>query len=89
MPEQLPDHTEHVDLLVIGWGKGGKTLAGVAGRRGLRVAMVEQSDDMIGGSCINVACVPTKALVHAADERRDSDDIDAYFASAVARRTAT
>ncbi|WP_354002885.1 hypothetical protein [Microbacterium elymi] len=31
----MPDHTEHVDLLVIGWGKGGKTLAGVAGRRGL------------------------------------------------------
>ncbi|WP_354002884.1 FAD-dependent oxidoreductase [Microbacterium elymi] len=52
----------------------------------MRVAMVEQSDDMIGGSCINVACVPTKALVHAADERRDADDIDAYFASAVARR---
>lgn len=80
------DHIEHVDLLVIGWGKGGKTLAGVAARKGLRVAVVEQSDDMIGGSCINVACVPTKILVHAADERRDTDDADAYFASAVDRR---
>lgn len=83
---QSADHTEHVDLLVIGWGKGGKTLAGVAARKSLRVAVVEQSDAMIGGSCINVACVPTKILVHAADQRRDSDDIDEYFASAVDRR---
>lgn len=80
------EHTEHVDLLVIGWGKGGKTLAGAAARKGLRVAVVEQSDAMIGGSCINVACVPTKALVHSAEQRRDSDELDAYFASAVARR---
>lgn len=90
MPEQItdrsPQHSEHVDLLVIGWGKGGKTLAGVAGRKGLRVALVEQSDQMVGGSCINIACVPTKVLVHAADERRDSDDLDTYFASAITRR---
>lgn len=67
------DHTEHVDLLVIGWGKGGKTLAGAAARRGQRVALVEQSAEMIGGTCINVACVPTKILVHEADQRRDDD----------------
>ena len=41
------DHTEHVDLLVIGWGKGGKTLAGTAARRGQRVAVLEQSAEMI------------------------------------------
>lgn len=79
-------HHEHVDLLVIGWGKGGKTLAGQAGRAGKRVAVVEQSDLMVGGSCINIACVPTKALIHDAAARRPADDPGAWFTAAVARR---
>lgn len=77
---------EHVDLLVIGWGKGGKTLAGAMGRAGQRVAMVEQDPGMAGGSCINVACVPTKALIHDADARRAEDDPQQWFEAAVARR---
>ena len=59
--------TMHVDLLVIGFGKGGKTLAASLGRLGRRVAMVEQSAAMYGGTCINIGCVPTKALVHHAE----------------------
>lgn len=55
---------EDVDLLVIGGGKAGKTLAMDRAKAGQRVAMVERG--MIGGSCINVACIPTKALVAAA-----------------------
>ena len=80
------DHKEHVDLLVIGWGKGGKTLAGTMARAGKRVAVVERSDAMIGGSCINIACIPTKILVHDAENKRDSDDVAEYFATAVKRR---
>lgn len=57
----------HFDLLVIGFGKGGKTLAASLGRLGRRVAMVEQSAAMYGGTCINIGCVPTKALVHRAE----------------------
>ena len=56
-----------VDLAVIGFGKGGKTLAAALGRRGQRVAMIEQSDQMYGGTCINIGCVPTKALVYDAE----------------------
>jgi pyruvate/2-oxoglutarate dehydrogenase complex dihydrolipoamide dehydrogenase (E3) component len=55
---------QDVDLLVIGGGKAGKTLAMDRAKAGQRVAMVERG--MIGGSCINVACIPTKALVAAA-----------------------
>ncbi|WUH88948.1 FAD-dependent oxidoreductase [Streptomyces sp. NBC_00433] len=55
---------EDVDLLVFGGGKGGKTLAMDTARAGRNVAMVERG--MIGGSCINVACIPTKALVSSA-----------------------
>lgn len=75
-----------VDVLVIGWGKGGKTLAGALGRQGRTVALVEQSEAMYGGSCINIACVPTKDLVHSASERRPGDDPRVWFADAVAGR---
>lgn len=70
---------------IIGWGKGGKTLAGQVGRAGRRAAVVEQSDLMVGGSCINIACVPTKALIHDAESRR-GDDPQSWFDAAVARR---
>lgn len=76
------------EVLIIGWGKAGKTLAGALGRGGRSVTLVEQSADMIGGTCINIGCVPTKALVHQADERRVDDDPTAYFRGAVASRDA-
>lgn len=53
------------DAAVIGFGKGGKTLAAALAAAGQQVALVEQSAKMYGGTCINVACIPTKALVHA------------------------
>ncbi len=48
--------------LVIGFGKGGKTLAGAMAAAGESVILVEQSDMMFGGTCINVACIPTKSM---------------------------
>lgn len=55
-----------VDAAVIGFGKGGKTLAGALAAAGKTVALVEKSQKMYGGTCINVACIPTKSLVHSA-----------------------
>lgn len=52
------------DLLVVGGGKAGKSLAMDLAAAGQRVAMVERG--MIGGTCINVACIPTKTLVNSA-----------------------
>ena len=77
-----------VEVLVIGWGKGGKTLAGALGRAGRTVAVIERSRKMYGGGCINIACVPTKDLVHSAESRRDGDDPQAWFEQAVAGRDA-
>ncbi|WP_127126171.1 NAD(P)/FAD-dependent oxidoreductase [Georgenia sp. SYP-B2076] len=72
---------EDVDLLVIGGGKAGKSLAMDRAKAGWTVAMVER--DKVGGTCINVACIPTKALVASArtllDARRAAEmgiDID-------------
>ncbi|MEV6534329.1 FAD-dependent oxidoreductase [Streptomyces sp. NPDC051639] len=66
----MTGNVEGFDLLVVGGGKAGKTLAMDAARNGKSVAMVER--DMIGGSCINVACIPTKALVSSARTLRSS-----------------
>jgi pyruvate/2-oxoglutarate dehydrogenase complex dihydrolipoamide dehydrogenase (E3) component len=73
------------DDVVIGFGKGGKTLAGALGRAGRRVAVVEQSEGMYGGTCINIGCVPTKALIHAAHLGHGGDD-PAHYAESVARK---
>jgi len=55
------------DALIIGFGKGGKTLAAYMAKEGWQVAVVEQSPLMYGGTCINIACIPTKSLVHSAE----------------------
>ena len=54
------------DAIIIGFGKGGKTLAVFLGKQGKKVALVEKSDKMYGGTCINIGCIPTKKLVHKA-----------------------
>lgn len=52
------------DAIIIGFGKGGKTLAGYLGKLGKKVAVIEKSNKMYGGTCINIGCIPTKKLVH-------------------------
>lgn len=51
------------DAIIIGFGKGGKTLAGKLASHGKTVAMIERSDRMYGGTCINVGCIPSKSLI--------------------------
>lgn len=52
------------DLIVIGFGKAGKTLAADMATNGYKVALIEKSNKMYGGTCINVGCIPTKSLVN-------------------------
>ena len=51
------------EYIIIGFGKGGKTLAGFLGNLGKKVALIEKSNKMYGGTCINIGCIPTKTLV--------------------------
>ena len=55
------------DAIIIGFGKGGKTLATELAQHDWKVAMIERSDKMYGGTCINIGCIPTKALIHQAE----------------------
>jgi pyruvate/2-oxoglutarate dehydrogenase complex dihydrolipoamide dehydrogenase (E3) component len=73
----------HADVLVVGFGKGGKTVAATMGCHGKRVVLVEQSDRMYGGTCPNVGCVPTKALVHHSGKRRVNDSAQEWYERAV------
>ncbi len=52
---------ENFDIVVLGGGKGGKSLALSMSKAGKQVCLIESK--MIGGSCINVACIPTKTMV--------------------------
>ncbi len=52
------------DIIVVGGGPGGYTAALHGAKAGLRVALFEQ--DLLGGTCLNRGCIPTKALLHAA-----------------------
>ncbi|MEW9209002.1 reactive chlorine resistance oxidoreductase RclA [Citrobacter werkmanii] len=67
--------------IIIGFGKAGKTLAAALAKTGWRVAIVEQSNTMYGGTCINIGCIPTKTLVHDAELQHD-------FAAAMQRKGA-
>ena len=79
------------DSVVIGFGKGGKTLAGALAGRGENVALIEKSSAMYGGTCINVGCIPSKSLVTSAAEsalRGDEtfEQKSARYAAAIAEK---
>jgi pyruvate/2-oxoglutarate dehydrogenase complex dihydrolipoamide dehydrogenase (E3) component len=58
---------ESVDILVIGSGEAGKYLAWTMAGEGHRTAVVER--ELIGGSCPNIACLPSKNIIHSAKVR--------------------
>jgi probable pyridine nucleotide-disulfide oxidoreductase len=75
--------TLHADVLVIGFGKGGKTAARVLGGAGRSVVLVEESERMYGGTCPNVGCVPSKGMVHHSRQRRPDDDPQRFYERSV------
>ncbi len=79
----MDNNTLHADVVVIGFGKGGKIAAATLGRLGKRVVLIEKSDQMYGGTCPNVGCVPTKQLVHHSANRRPDDSPQEWFEHAI------
>src|SRR6202035_5316163 len=66
----------HYDIVVLGGGSGGYACALRAAELGKRVALIEK--DKVGGTCLHRGCIPTKALLHAA-EVADSSRESASF----------
>ncbi len=68
--------TQEFDIVVLGAGSGGYAAAMRAAQLGLTVALIE--GDKVGGTCLHRGCIPTKALLHAAevaDEMREGPSI--------------
>ena len=59
--------SESYDVVVIGGGPGGYVCAIKAAQLGLKTAIVEKRDTL-GGTCVNVGCIPSKALLHASEK---------------------
>src|SRR5277367_4960786 len=62
----LPATETHYDVIVIGSGVGGYNAAIRAGQLGLAVACVEK-EKTLGGTCLNIGCMPSKSLLHASE----------------------
>jgi pyruvate/2-oxoglutarate dehydrogenase complex dihydrolipoamide dehydrogenase (E3) component len=82
--------TTHYDAIVIGGGQAGPALADRLGRRGHKTALIERH--LLGGTCVNVGCIPTKTLVGSAriahyvrDAARFGVEIDAPIRVDMAR----
>ena len=70
----MPEH--NADLVILGGGSGGYACALRAAELGMSVVLVEK--DKLGGTCLHWGCIPTKALLHAAevaDAAREGDKI--------------
>lgn len=52
-----------IQNIIIGFGKGGKTLAKFLAQKDEEVLVIEKSKQMYGGTCINIACLPSKRLI--------------------------
>lgn len=63
-----------VKNIIIGFGKGGKTLAKYLATQGQEVLVIEKSNQMYGGTCINIACLPSKRLIIEAGNGMDYVD---------------
>src|ERR1700730_7168286 len=73
------------DLIVIGSGPGGYICAIRAAQLGMKVAVVEK-DKTFGGTCLNVGCIPSKALLHASELYEEAGHLFARMGIKVGQR---
>lgn len=70
--------TKHYDYLVIGGGSGGVASARRAAQYGAKVLLIESKYKKLGGTCVNVGCVPKKVMWYAADMAHKKEQLKAY-----------
>ena len=66
------------DIIVIGAGSGGLNVASFMNSIGLKVLLIDRSDEQIGGDCLNTGCVPSKALIHIARQHKNAQEVTAF-----------
>ena len=63
------------DLVVLGGGPGGYSAAFRAADLGRKVTLIER-DEVLGGVCLNVGCIPSKTLLHLAEVIEDAEKLE-------------
>ena len=63
----MPNETQSYDVVVLGGGTGGYGAAFRAGQLGLKVALVDDNPAGLGGTCLHIGCIPTKAMLASAE----------------------
>ena len=76
-PQSISQGDIHADVVVLGAGPGGYTAAFRAADLGKKVVLIERYPTL-GGVCLNVGCIPSKALLHAAKVITEAEDIEAH-----------
>ena len=79
-PRPAPGPARRFDLAVIGGGPGGYSAAFRAADLGLSVALIERGETL-GGVCLNVGCIPSKALLHVAAIKEEAERLAAHGVS--------
>ena len=72
----MTENNNHFDVAVIGSGPGGYAAAFRAADLGKRVALIEKND-VLGGVCLNMGCIPSKALLHISQTLEEAANLDA------------
>ena len=75
------------DVLVLGAGPGGYVAARQAARLGMRTTLVDSGP--LGGTCLNVGCIPSKAIIHAADRFAEAANADVLASLGITSAAAT
>lgn len=75
-PPSIPSADKHADVVVLGAGPGGYTAAFRAADLGKKVILIERYATL-GGVCLNVGCIPSKALLHAAKVITEAEEMEA------------
>ena len=76
-PQPISRGDIHADVVVLGAGPGGYTAAFRAADLGKKVVLIERYSTL-GGVCLNVGCIPSKALLHAAKVITEAEDVEAH-----------
>ncbi len=74
-PQSIPPGDIHADVVVLGAGPGGYTAAFRAADLGKKIVLIERYA-ALGGVCLNVGCIPSKALLHAAKVITEAEDVE-------------
>jgi dihydrolipoamide dehydrogenase len=76
-PRAVKQGDFHADVMVLGSGPGGYTAAFRAADLGKKVVLIERYSDL-GGVCLNVGCIPSKALLHAARVLSEAEEMSHF-----------